>query len=125
MLHAAGKETVVAAQVAQVIGEFLAIGEMNPITRETRRHGMAGAVNDPSVGQRQGDEAGEEKISRHLVGNPAGIRCLFTKKAGIGFPELLKIAADEVPDSFGDSLTGRSQPLHSRPGAPSPGLHGS
>ena len=74
-------------------------------------------MNDPSVGQGRGDEAGEEKISRHLVGDLAGIRRLLTEKPGIGFSKLLKIAADEVPDSFGESLARGAKSLHPRPGA--------
>jgi hypothetical protein len=71
MLHEAPIRAVVAADLSQVVGEWIAVLEQGLVDRVADGHGVARDVNDPRIRQRAANQAAIQIIERHFVGESA------------------------------------------------------
>ena len=71
MRHQALVEPVVAAELGEVVGERLAVGEQAPKARQAGVARIARAVDDARLGQHEVDEADPAVVVGHLVGDAA------------------------------------------------------
>ena len=101
MRHQRSVMPVVATKFGEVVSMLMPRGKMRGKAGHTGVGGIAHGMDDGRVGQRQMNEAGEEKVHRHLVGDTRCSGGLLRDSVEIERTQGLKMLRRHVRYHFG------------------------
>ena len=109
MLHQGSVVPVIAAKLGEIVGVGLLAGEMHREARHAGVDGIAHGMNDGRVRQRQMDQAGEDEISRHFIGNARCVRRPLPEPIAILRAERPKMLRRHVRNHLGKRQRARQR----------------